>query len=553
MRDFVHLHLRSQYSLLEGAIRLPDLMDRVTGYGMQAVAVTDRGQMCAAVDFYKRAGKAKIKPIIGIDLAVAEGSRFERDSRAQDHHLVLLARDQTGWAHLRELSTRAWLDADDQQPRADQALLAEHHEGIIALSGGLDGEIPRLIEAGRLDQARVAAARYRDLFGPEGFYLEILATGTPRQRQLNAALRALGAELRIPLVATNDCRYLDRREARAHEVLECIRQGYTLDSRSRPQVETDQYYLKRPDEMWEALGAEYADALENTVRIAEACDLKLALGTPYLPTYPLPAGFDTESYLVKRAQEGLEERYAEFRALGLSFDEGPYQDRLDIELKIIREMGFAGYFLIVQDFINWAKEHGIPVGPGRGSGAGSLVAYALRITDLDPLPYGLLFERFLNPERVSMPDFDIDFCMNRRGEVIEYVTEKYGKNNVGQIATYGGLKAKGVIKDVGRVLGLSFVETDRLSKLVPEVLGITLSQAIAQEPRLKAMADEDPKIADLLSIAQSPRACTATSGCTPPASSSATSRCGSTARSSRGPMARSSPSSAKDEVEKPAW
>ncbi|MCA9526983.1 MAG: DNA polymerase III subunit alpha, partial [Myxococcales bacterium] len=407
MQDFVHLHLRSQYSLLEGAIRLPDLMERVQGYGMTAVAVTDRGQMCAAVDFYKRAGKAKIKPIIGIDLAVAEGSRF--DARSPEHHLVLLARNDTGWAHLRELSTRAWLDGADQQPRADQELLARHHDGIIALSGGLDGEIPRLIETGRLEQARAAAIRYRDLFGPEGFYLEILATGTPRQRSLNAALRALGTELGIPLVATNDCRYLERRDARAHEVLECIRQGYTLDSRSRPQVETDQYYLKRPDEMWEALGAEFADALENTVRIAAACDLKLALGTPFLPTYPLPEGFDTESYLVKRTQEGLDERFAEFRALGLAFDEGPYHDRLDIELRIIREMGFAGYFLIVQDFINWAKEHDIPVGPGRGSGAGSLVAYALRITDLDPLPYGLLFERFLNPERVSMPDFDIDF------------------------------------------------------------------------------------------------------------------------------------------------
>ena len=505
MPDFVHLHLRSHYSLLEGAIHLEDAVTRVKAYGMKALAITDRGQMCSAVDFYKQAKKAGVKAILGIDQAIAEGSRFDRPppNAPQHHQLVLLARNPTGYSNLRQLSTRAWTEGLHDVPRADRELLKLHAEGLIALSGGTDGEIARMLSTGRRDQAVKSAKFFKDLFGPDGFYLEILATHTKKQIDLNRELRALGRELDIPLVATNDCRYLERRDARAHEVLECIRQGYTLDSRQRPQAETDQYYLKRPDEMWEVLGAEYADALENTCKIAEMCAADPCLRKPDLPAYQVPSEFTTDTYLAHRSREGLERRFQEITEKGLEYDREVYVDRLELEVTCIQKMGFPGYFLIVQDFINWAKEHGIPVGPGRGSGAGSLVAWALRITDLDPIPYGLLFERFLNPERVSMPDFDIDFCMNRRGEVIEYVTHKYGKNNVGQIATYGGLKAKGVIKDVGRVLGLSFAETDRLSKLVPEVLGITLEDAVKQEPRLKAAAEEDNKIKDLLEVAQS--------------------------------------------------
>lgn len=506
----MHLHLRSQYSLLDGAIRLKDLMKRVPAYGMDAVAITDREQMCCAVDFQKKAKKAGIKPIFGVDLPFAVhsngtlgASRFERPPRPLNRQLVLIARDQGGYANLRELGSMAWLEGNHQGPQADLELLQKYAGGLIGLSGGLDGVIPQLILAGQMDAARQTAADLKSIFEAGGFYLEVLATKTPRQAQLNAALRTIGTELDIPLVATNDCKYMDRNEARAHEVLECIRLGYTLDSRKRPEAETDQYYFKQPAEMIDALGADFADALANTRVIADACSLELTLGKIYLPTFEVPKEHDIESYLRHRSQTGLEERYAEFDALGLTYDKPEYQARLDVELGIIEQMGFPGYFLIVMDFIQWAKDQDIPVGPGRGSGAGSLVAYALRITDIDPLPYGLLFERFLNPERVSMPDFDIDFCMNRRAEVIQYVTDKYGAKNVGQIATYGSLKAKGVIKDVGRVLGLSYGETDRLSKLVPDVLGITLDQALEQEPRLREMAAEEAKIKDLLDIARS--------------------------------------------------
>lgn len=502
--SFVHLHLRSQYSLLDGAIRLKDLMKRVPAYGMDAVAITDRGQMCCAVDFQKKAKKAGIKPIFGIDLPfVAQGSRFDRPPKPDTRQLVLLARDQAGYANLRELNTMAWLEGNHQGPQADMELLRKHAGGLIGLSGGLDGAIAQLILQGQMEHARQLASDYKSIFEPGAFFLEVLATKTPRQNQVNAALREIGTALDIPLVASNDCKYMDRNEARAHEVLECIRLGYTFDSRKRPEAETDQYYFKQPAEMYDALGADYADALENTRKIADMCTLELTLGKIFLPTFEVPKEHDIESYLRHCSQTGLEERYAEFDGLGLEYDKAEYQARLDVELGIIEQMGFPGYFLIVMDFIQWAKDQDIPVGPGRGSGAGSLVAYALRITDIDPLPYGLLFERFLNPERVSMPDFDIDFCMNRRGEVIQYVTDKYGAKNVGQIATYGSLKAKGVIKDVGRVMGLSYGETDRLSKMVPDVLGISLDEALAQEQKLRDLAAEDPKIKDLLDVARS--------------------------------------------------
>lgn len=502
--SFVHLHLRSQYSLLDGAIRLKDLMKRVPAYGMDTVAITDRGQMCCAVDFQKKAKKAGIKPIFGVDLPfVATGSRFDRPPKPDTRQLVLLARDQAGYANLRELVTMAWLEGNHQGPQADMELLQKHHGGLIGMSGGIDGAIAQLILTGQMAHAQQLASDYKSIFEPGAFFLEVLATKTPRQIQVNTALREIGTALDIPLVASNDCKYLDRNEARAHEVLECIRLGYTFDSRKRPEAETDQYYFKQPAEMADVLGNDFADAMANTRKIADMCTLELTLGKIFLPTFEVPKEHDIESYLRHCSQTGLEERYDEFDRDGLTYDKPEYQDRLEIELGIIEQMGFPGYFLIVMDFIIWAKNQDIPVGPGRGSGAGSLVAYALRITDIDPLPYGLLFERFLNPERVSMPDFDIDFCMNRRTEVIQYVTDKYGAKNVGQIATYGSLKAKGVIKDVGRVMGLSYGETDRLSKMVPDVLGITLDEALAQEQKLRDLAAEDPKIKDLLDVARS--------------------------------------------------
>ncbi len=499
-RPFVHLHLRSQYSLLNSCIRLPDLMDRLESFGMTSVAVTDRNNMFGAVDFYKRARKAGIKPIIGVDTLVAPGSRFEKERTA--HGLVLLARTNEGYANLRRLISRAWLDGNHySRPRFDLELLREHAAGLIGLSGSVTSQIARAALDGSMDRARELAATYRDVFEPECFYLEVQPNGLPKQVQTNAAYRQLGRELEIPLVATNNCLYLEKKDARAHEVLMCIEMGRTIDDPKRFRLDTQAYWVKPAEVMWSELGDDFADALENTVAIAERCNVEIELGEIYLPDYPVPEGFDIKSFLAHCAREGLEQRYAEFERVGKEVDKAVYEARLEEELGIIIDMEFPGYFMIVQDFINWAKDQDIPVGPGRGSGAGSLVAYSLRITDLDPIPYGLLFERFLNPERVSMPDFDIDFCMNRRGQVIDYVTEKYGKDNVGQIATFGSLKARGVIKDVGRVLGMTYAERDRLSKLVPEVLGITLQEALEQEPRLQKATDDDDQIRDLVEIA----------------------------------------------------
>ncbi|MFN3201782.1 MAG: DNA polymerase III subunit alpha [Bradymonadia bacterium] len=502
MRDFVHLHLHTQYSLLDGAIRMKKLMPRVEAAGMKAVAMTDHGNMFGAVDFFKKAKKAGIKPIIGSELYIAAEGHTDRSSRKR-HHIVLIAKNHQGYMNLVRLSSISWLDGMHVVPRIDLDLIAQYKEGLIGLSGCLGNQIAQAVLKGEDDQAIELATRYRDAFEPGMFHLEVQHTGLPDQDKVNAAYRQIGKQLDIPLCATNNVHYLDKSEARAHEVLIAIQMGRPVSEVGRIRQSTDELWLKPPEVMWDQLGADYPDALERTVELADMIDVELDLGNVYLPAYPVPDGHDTDSWLVHCSQTGLEERYAEFAAVGKEVDKAAYQDRLDIELKIIIQMGFPGYFLIVQDFINWAKDHDIPVGPGRGSGAGSLVAYALRITDIDPIPYGLLFERFLNPERVSMPDFDIDFCMNRRGEVIQYVTEKYGHNNVGQIATYGSLKARGVIKDVGRALGMSYGETDRLSKMVPDVLGITLQEAIDQEPRLKALYDEDQNIKDLMDIALS--------------------------------------------------
>ena len=499
-RDFVHLHLRSQYSLLNSCIRLPDLMERLQSCGMESVAVTDRYNMFGVVDFYKRAHKCGIKPIIGVDALVVPDSRFEKQRAA--FGIVLLARNDEGYANLRQLISRAWLDGNHySRPRFDLDLLRQHSAGLIALSGSVTSQIARAVLDGSMERAADIATMYRDLFEPEGFYLEVQPNELPDQVRVNAAYRQLGDQLGIPLVASNNCLYLDKKDARAHEVLMCVEMGRTLDDPKRFRLDTQAYWVKPASVMWEELGEGFPDALENTVKIAARCNVELDLGSIYLPDYPVPDGFDITSYLQHSAREGLAARYAEFDAVDKAYDRAEYDARLEEELGIIIDMKFPGYFMIVQDFINWAKNEDIPVGPGRGSGAGSLVAYALRITDLDPIPYGLLFERFLNPERVSMPDFDIDFCMNRRGRVIDYVTDKYGKDNVGQIATFGSLKARGVIKDVGRVLGLTYAERDRLSKLVPEVLGITLQEALEQEPRLRQATEEDEQVRDLIEIA----------------------------------------------------
>ncbi|MEM1349526.1 MAG: DNA polymerase III subunit alpha, partial [Myxococcota bacterium] len=518
MPDFVHLHVHTQYSLLDGAIRVKSLMKRVAELGMSAVAITDHGNMYGAVDFQTAAKKNGVRSIIGCELYLTkEVYNAEEKHDPKSYHLTVLAKNHTGYKNLMYLQSMAWLEGVHPRtglPRVDFELLSTYSDGLIVLSGDLGGEINQALLRGERDEAAETARRYKDVFGPEHYYLEIMQNGFPEQSRCNEALVALSDELDIPLVATNDCHYLTRQDAKAHAVLMAIQLGRTVDLEKLMTHGVDQLYVRSPEEMYEAFSA-LPEACEHTVQIAEMCDLEIPLGEVYLPKFDVPYEFRAQHgvaepqqldesiglYFQHISREGLERRLVELRAKGEDPDEQVYRERLEEELGIILNMDFPGYFLIVWDFIAWAKEQGIPVGPGRGSGAGSLVAYALTITDIDPIPYDLLFERFLNPERVSMPDFDIDFCMNRRGEVIEYVTEKYGEKNVGQIITYGQLKAKACVRDVGRALGLTFGETDRIAKMVPDVLGITLEQALQQEPRLREARREDPRIDALFKIA----------------------------------------------------
>lgn len=519
MPDFVHLHVHTQYSLLDGAIKIPKLMKRTKELGMTAVAMTDHGNMYGAVDFQKAAGKMDLKSIIGSEMYVTSEPHdlpAEDKTQLKSYHLTVLAKDHTGYKNLMFLNSMAWLNGVHPRtgvPRIDFDLLAAHHEGLIVLSGDLGSQINQAILLGDEDGARALAIQYRDLMGPDHYYLEVMRNAFPEQERCNEVLFRFSEELGIPLVATNDCHYLNREDARAHAILISIQLGKTVDLERLMEHNVDQLYVRSPEEMYEAF-ADHPEACANTVKIAQMCDLTIPLGNVYLPKYGVPEEFSQargitdldesiHEYFRHVSREGLEARFKEFRAKNLRFDEQEYRDRLEVEIAIICQMDFPGYFLIVWDFIDWSKQQGIPVGPGRGSGAGSLVAYTLGITNIDPLPYDLLFERFLNPERVSMPDFDIDFCMNRRGEVIQYVTQKYGAHNVGQIITYGQLKAKAVVRDVGRALGLKYGETDRLAKMVPDILGITLKEALDQEPRLRQMRQEDERVDALFDIALS--------------------------------------------------
>ncbi len=483
--SFTHLHLHTLYSLLDGAIRIKDLIKTVQAKGMSAVAVTDHGNMFGAIDFYKKAKEAGVKPILGMEAYVAgEKGRGDRSEKVA-HHLILLAQNDEGYSNLRVLASRAYLDGFYYHPRIDKQLLREHSGGLFGLTACLGGEITSACFRGDMDHARRTAREYKQIFAPDHFFLEIQSNGLPEQELANTNLKQLSRDVDVPLVATADAHYIKREDARAHELLMAIASGKTLADNKRMKHTTDRLYVTSPEEML-AHFSDVPEAVHNTMRIAEACTLELKLGKPMLPTFRVPESHTPDSYMAELATRGMEER---FKELSYPVDREHYLHRLGTELAMISSMGFSGYFLIVQDFINWAKRNGIPVGPGRGSGAGSLVAYALRITDLDPLPYNLLFERFLNPERVSMPDFDIDFCQERRDEVIDYVAGKYGENNVGQIITFGSLKAKSVLRDVARVFGLPFSEGDRIAKLVPEILNITLKEAIEKEPRLKEMID----------------------------------------------------------------
>ncbi len=497
MSEFAHLHLHTQYSLLDGAIRLDRLFPRLKELDMQAVAITDHGNMFGAVDFYQRAKKAGIKPILGCETYVAgPKGRLDRTVR-EDYHLVLLARNNEGYQNLTHLISKAYLEGFYYHPRVDKELLREFSSGLIAMSACLSGEVNHHAKNGRLDEARQVAREYADIFEPGSFYLELQHNGLDEQERANEVIKQVAAAEGIELVATNDCHYLTREDAYAHDILLCISTGKTVDDPNRMRHETQDLYLRSPEEM-ERLFADIPEALANVAKIVDACNVEIELGKYYLPAFEVPDGFDLDSYLDDRTEAGLRRHLEKIDPA----EHQRYWDRLKFELDVIKKMGFPGYFLIVWDFIRYAKEHGIPVGPGRGSGAGSLVAYSLGITDLDPLPYDLLFERFLNPERISMPDFDIDFCQDRRGEVIQYVSEKYGRDRVGQIITFGQLKARSAIKDVGRVMGLTFAETDRISKLVPAGPKVTLDSALAEEPRLTEVQRERDEYRRLIQVAR---------------------------------------------------
>jgi DNA polymerase-3 subunit alpha len=505
--DFVHLHVHTQYSLLDGAIRIDDLIDRSIEFGLPAVAITDHGAMHGALEFYTKAKKAGIKPIIGCEFYIApKDRRMKGNAKSAGEaafHIVLLAMNKEGYRNLMKLASIAQLEGFYYKPRIDKEVLSKHQEGLIALTACLHGVIPFLINKGDMEGARKEALFLKETFA-DRLYLEMQENSIPEQLKVNKGLKILSKELDIPLVATNDCHYLNRKEAYAHEVLLCIQTGRTIHDGNRFRFSTDELYFKSPEEMKQAF-AHSPESIKNTVKIADRCELDLQFGEHHFPIFPIPEGETLDSVFEKETREGLEERFDFMRQHDKLSPETEkiYRQRLEYEIDVIQKMGFPGYFLIVADFINWAKSRQIPVGPGRGSGAGSLVAYCMRITDIDPIPYGLIFERFLNIERKSMPDFDVDFCQYRRGEVIQYVQERYGgSEHVAQIITYGTMKARAVIRDVGRALAMPFADVDRIAKLIPDELKITIKKAVEQEPRLKDAIKRDDQVEKLLSIAQ---------------------------------------------------
>ncbi|HYB97658.1 MAG TPA: DNA polymerase III subunit alpha [Candidatus Limnocylindrales bacterium] len=507
--SFVHLHLHTQYSLLDGANKISDLMPKLKGLGLTSVAMTDHGNMFGTVDFYKSAKDAGIKPIIGCEVYVAPRSRTERTAvassdyeRAGNNHLILLAMNEIGYKNLSRLVSQSYKDGFFYKPRIDKEILREWNEGLICLSGCLAGEVATAITADRLDRARAAIEEYSTIFG-DRYYLEIQDNHLPEQQKVNDVLIPWSREIGIPLVATNDCHYLDHDDHHAHEVLLCVQTGKRLIDEDRWKFGTDQLFVKGREEMLAAF-PHARDAVNETARLAERCNVELEFGRNKFPVYAVPEGRRIDDVFAEQARAGLEERLAAAREIGLQLDETVYRERLESEIAMIEQMQFAGYFLIVADFINWAKGQGIPVGPGRGSAAGSLVSYAMRITDIDPIPYNLLFERFLNPERVSMPDIDVDFCYERRDDVIKYVREKYGDDKVAHIITFGTMKGKAALRDVGRVLDFSFGETDRICKLYPAAKqgrDVKLKDALEQEPKLREIRDSGEREAKLFEYA----------------------------------------------------
>ena len=491
---FVHLHVHTEYSLLDGACRIGRLMDRVKELGQEAVAVTDHGAMYGVIDFY-RAAKAKgLKPVIGCEVYVAPRTRFDKVHGVDNemYHLVLLCENMTGYRNLCYMVSRAFLEGYYFKPRIDYELLEQHHEGLIALSACLAGELPRKILADDYEGAKAAALRLSGIFGPEHFYLEMQDHGYENQPAVNRGLRRIARETGLPMVVTNDAHYITREDAKMQDVLMCIQMQKTVDDPDRMKFETEEFYIKSEEEM-EALFPEDREALDNTAKIAEMCNVEFEFGHYHLPDFFPPEGYSNDEYFEKLCWDGFARRYPEGGDLEKA--------QLQYEMDMIRQMGFVNYFLIVADYVGYAKKNGIPVGPGRGSAAGSMVSYCMDITDVDPLQDSLYFERFLNPGRVTMPDIDIDFCVNRRQEVIDYVTEKYGKDNVAQIVTFGTMKAKGAVRDVGRALGMSYADTDQVAKLVPGTLNITLAEALKMSPQLREKYDADERVKKLIDTA----------------------------------------------------
>ncbi|HET6459875.1 MAG TPA: DNA polymerase III subunit alpha [Syntrophales bacterium] len=503
--NFVHLHVHTQYSLLDGTIRLDDLFKKAKEYQMPAVAMTDHGNIFGAIDFYQHAQKYGIKAIIGCELYVAPKSRLDKNSQATGegaYHLVVLAKDRQGYKNLMRLVTQAYLEGFYYRPRVDKELLSACSKGLIGLSACLHGEIASLLLKKNVERATTVAQEYRKIFGEENFYLELMQNGLPEQKTVNNGLIEMGRKLSIPLVATNDCHYIDREDAEAHEVLLCIQTGKTMEDADRMRFKTDQFYFRSPEAM-NHLFKGVPESINNTVAIAERCNLTFDFDTVSLPKFEVTTSESLDEYLARLANNGLEKLLPVI--MQGKEDTGvreQYLKRLREELAIIKSMGFAGYFLIVSDFVNYAKQRSIPVGPGRGSAAGSLVAYAIGITNIDPIRYGLFFERFLNPDRISMPDIDIDFCQDGRDEIIKYVTDKYGSDRVAQIITFGKMQAKAVIRDVGRALNISYGEVDSIAKLIPNVLNISLDMAIQTEPRLREEEKRNEKVRRLLSLSR---------------------------------------------------
>ena len=493
---FCHLHVHTEYSLLDGSNKIKEYVKRIKELGMDSGAITDHGVMYGVIDFYKEARANGIKPILGCEVYVAPNSRFDKEVGGGEdryHHLVLLAENNTGYANLMKIVSKGFTEGYYYRPRVDMEVLREYHEGIIALSACLAGEVPRYIVKGLYQEAKNVAQRYLDCFGKGNYFLELQDHGIPEQRTVNTALVRISKELDIPLVATNDIHYTYAEDVEAHDILLCIQTAKKVSDEDRMRYEGGQYYVKSELEMRELFP--YAqEAISNTALIADRCNVEIEFGVTKLPKFDVPEGYDSWSYLNKLCFDGLEERYAN--------NKEQHMEKLNYELDVIKNMGYVDYFLIVWDFINWARENGIPVGPGRGSAAGSIVSYCLHITNIDPIRYSLLFERFLNPERVSMPDIDIDFCYERRQEVIDYVSRKYGADKVVQIVTFGTMAAKGVIRDVGRALDLPYNYVDSIAKMIPneQNMGVSIDRAIELNPEFRKLYEEDEQVHYLIDM-----------------------------------------------------